>query len=75
MNKKHYVIYFDENTNQAITKTSKEWARDNQDYFMPKYNFIDKTPTSNKIDHFLVDILGFTLISDDEKFVCFKLTN
>lgn len=75
MNKKHYVIYFDENTNQAVTKTSKDWARENQHHFQPEYNFIDKTPTSNYIDHFLVDELGFTLKSDDEKFVCFKLTN
>ena len=75
MNKKHYVIYFDKNANQAITKTSKDWARDNQDYFKPKYDFIEKTPTSNKIDRYLVDKLGFTLMSDDEKFICFKLTN
>ncbi|MDD2674213.1 MAG: hypothetical protein PHF81_04980 [Flavobacterium sp.] len=75
MNKKHYVIYFDENENKAVTKKSIDWARDNQDYFKPKYNFIDKLPTPNKIDHFLVDELGYTLVSDDEKFVCFKLTN
>ncbi len=75
MNKKHYVIYFDEKTNQAITKTSREWTFENQIHFQPQYNFIDITPTSNKIDHFLVDELGYTLISDDEKFICFKLTN
>ncbi|WP_291098488.1 MULTISPECIES: hypothetical protein [unclassified Flavobacterium] len=74
MNKKHYVIYFDENINQAVTKTSREWARDNQNHF-PDYDFIESIPTSNTIDHFLVDELGYTLISDDEKFVCFKLTN
>ncbi len=74
MNKKHYVIYFDENKKEAVTKTSREWARDNQNHF-PDYNFIENIPTSNTIDHFLVDRLGYTLISDDDKFVCFKLTN
>ncbi len=74
MNKRHYVVYFDEITNQAITKTSRDWARDNQDYF-PNYNFINNSPTPNEIDHRLVSEYGYTLISDDEKFVCFKLTD
>lgn len=69
MSKKHYVVYFqNENT---ITKTSKEWAKDNQECFP---NYAIKIPTSNEIDRYLVDNFGFTLTSDDEKFVCFKLT-
>ena len=72
MNKKHYVIYFDENTNQAITKTSREWAMEHPEIF-PVFN--NKVPTSNEIAYRLVSDYGYTLISDDEKFVCFKLTN
>ena len=72
MNKRHYVVYFENEV--AITKTSREWARENQGHFK-NFNFINNNePTSNIIDHYLVDNLGFTLISDDEKFVCFKLT-
>lgn len=73
MNKKHFVVYF-QNEN-AITKTSKEWAEENQQYF-PRFTFTgsDK-PTSDAIDKFLVSELGFTLISDYQKFVCFKLVN
>ena len=71
MNKKHYVIYFDEKTNIAITKTSREWAIEHPDIF-PVFN--NRRPISNEIDHYLVDKLGFTVMSDDEKFVCFKLT-
>ena len=70
MNKHHYVVYFENGV--AITKTSKEWARDNQEHFQ---NYNNIKPTSNEIDHYLVDNLGFSLIADDEKFVCFKLTN
>jgi hypothetical protein len=70
MNKKHFVIYF-ENGN-AITKTSREWAEENQDCFP---NYVNTTPTSNEIDRYLVDKLGYTLTSDKEKFVCFKLVN
>jgi hypothetical protein len=70
MSKKHYVVYFqNENT---ITKTSKEWAKDNQECFP---NYANKVPTSNEIDRYLVDNFGFTLTSDDEKFVCFNLVN
>lgn len=72
MNKRHFVVYFENNV--AITKTSKDWARENQEHF-PNYSFInsDNEPTSNAIDLYLVDKLGFTLVSDDEKFVCYKL--
>ena len=55
MNKKHYVIYFDEKTNQAITITSREWARKNKLYFQ-NYNFKDKQnnhPTTDEIVNFL----------------------
>lgn len=74
MRKKHYVVYF-ENTN-LIFKTSKEWASENQHYF-PNHTFVDSanTPTSNAIDLLLVDNLGFTLVADEEKFVCYKLVN
>lgn len=74
MNKNHYVVYFEKGI--AISKTSKEWVRDNQSYF-PKYSFLnsDNEPTSITIDLYLVDKLSYTLISDKEKFVCFKLTN
>lgn len=72
MNKKHYVIFFEDE--RAKTLLSKDWARNNQHCF-PEYDFNSKAPTSNTIDHYLVENLGFTLISDNEKFVCFKLTN
>lgn len=72
MNKKHFVIYFDENKKEAVTKTSREWAMEHPEIF-PVFN--NKVPTSNAVDHFLVDKCGYTLISDDDKFVCFKLTN
>jgi hypothetical protein len=73
MSKKHYVVYF--LSESAITKTSKEWAEENQECF-PRYSFIgsDK-PTSDAIDKFLVSELGYSLIADDEKYVCFKLVN
>lgn len=70
MSKKHYVVYFQNES--AITKTSKEWAEDNKECFP---NYVKKIPTSNEIDRYLVDNFGFTLTSDDEKFVCFKLVN
>jgi hypothetical protein len=70
MNKKHFVIYFE--NGKAITKTSREWAEENQDRFP---NYINTTPTSNEIDRYLVDKFGYTLTSDKEKFVCFKLVN
>lgn len=74
MRKKHYVVYF-ENGN-IIFKTSKDWAFENQHHF-PTFSFVDSanTPTSNAIDLYLVDNLGFTLVADDEKFVCYKLVN
>ncbi len=72
MNKKHYVIYFE----NGIVKTfkSKEWAEENRECF--KHSFIGQdVPTSNEIDRYLVSEKGFSLISDNEKFVCFKLVN
>jgi hypothetical protein len=70
MNKKHFVIYFE--NGKAITKTSREWAEENQECFP---NYVNKTPTSNEIDRYLVDKLGYSLTSDEERFVCFKLVN
>lgn len=73
MNKKHYVVYFE--NGKAITKTSKEWSEDNQECF-PKFTFIgENKPTSDAIDKYLVSENGFTLTSDNEKFVCYKLVN
>lgn len=73
MRKRHFVVYFENFI--AVTKSSKDWARENRQYF-PAHTFSERDlPTSNKIDLYLVDNLGFTLSSDKEKFVCFKLVN
>ena len=72
MNKKHYVIFWE----NGIVKTlrSKEWADQNRECF--KTSFIgNDIPTSNEIDRFLVSERGFTLIADSEKYVCFKLVD
>jgi hypothetical protein len=72
MNKKHYVIFFE--NGKAVTMTSKEWADNNKNCF--KNSFIgNDIPTSNEIDRFLVNERGFTLVADNEKFVCYKLVN
>lgn len=72
MNKKHYVIFFE--NGKAVTMTSKEWAENNKNCF--KNTFIGKdVPTSNEIDRFLVSERGYSLISDMDKFICFKLTS
>jgi hypothetical protein len=72
MNKKHYVIFWENGIVQTLR--SKEWADQNRDCF--KNTFIgNDIPTSNDIDRFLVSERGFTLVSDNEKFVCFKLVD
>lgn len=70
MNKKHFVVYFE--NGEVKTMTSRDWAKENPNHFKV---FNKKNPTSNQIDHYLVENMGFTLIADDEKFICFKLIN
>ncbi|MBK9224045.1 MAG: hypothetical protein IPO23_04185 [Flavobacterium sp.] len=53
--KKHLVIYFENDI--LISKSVKDWARENQNYFR-NYDFLtpNTTPTSVEIDLFLVNI-------------------
>lgn len=72
--KKHLVIYFENDI--LISKSVKDWARENQDYFR-NHDFLtpNTTPTSIEIDLFLVNHLNYSMISDENKTICFKLTN
>lgn len=65
MSKKHFIVTFE--NDKALTAVTKDWARDNYD------GFTEQT-TNEEVYLFLVDKKGFRLVSDDEKFICYKLT-
>jgi hypothetical protein len=67
MSKKHFIVYFQ--NEKAITKTSKEWAEENKEYFP---NYANNIPSLTEIDLYLVDNLGFSMVSDNEKYICFN---
>lgn len=60
MNRKHYVIYFDENRQLHLT-TPKDWARQHADEF-EAYNFAVKMPTTDFISSYIIDNHDFTRI-------------
>uniref|UniRef100_UPI00404ACAA5 hypothetical protein n=1 Tax=Gelidibacter sp. TaxID=2018083 RepID=UPI00404ACAA5 len=68
MNKKHFVVFRDEK-GKLHESTNVE--------FRKKYtNLFDKKPkTPVNADQQLVSKHGFTLISDEEKIICFNLFN
>lgn len=71
MNRKHYVIYFDENK-QIIYTTPKEWAREHEEEF-EGYNFKIKMPTTDKISAYLVANYGYTRIESQNIVVTIQL--
>ena len=54
---KHLIIYFENDV--LISKSVKDWAKENQDYFR-NHDFLtpNTTPTSIEIDLFLVNHLN-----------------
>lgn len=66
MNKKYYVVYF--SNDKIITNLAEDWANENMSYFP------NGKPSQLEICLFLIDNFGFTLVSDKEKHVCYKLT-
>ena len=73
MNKKHFVIYYNEN--KILTETTpKNWARDNQVKFTNfDFSTNETTPTTEHINSYLINNQGFTRIEDEAKVICFKL--
>ncbi len=63
MDKKHFIVTFE--NDKAQTTETLAWARKN----FPNYNEQIK---NEDVYLFLVDKNGFTLVSDEEKFVCFN---
>jgi hypothetical protein len=70
MNRRHYVIYFDDEL--LIETTPKDWARENENLF-PDYNFDVEMPTSNKIESYLVAEKGFTRIESKNRVITLEL--
>ena len=70
MNRRHYVIYFDENNN-LIQTTPRQWANENQGFF-DNYNFIDNDnkPVTETINNFLVEHKGFQRIESETRVIC-----
>jgi hypothetical protein len=71
MNRKHYVIYFDDNK-QLIYTTPKDWARDHENEF-PDYNFEIALPTTDKISAYLISNYGFTRIESQNVVITIQL--
>lgn len=63
MAKKHFIVTFE--NDKAQTTETLVWAKDN----FPNYSEQTK---NGDVYVYLVDKKGFTLISDDEKFVCYN---
>lgn len=61
--RKHFLIFSIEE--QLIQITPRDWARDNQQYFLD-HNFENaiNEPTTNTIENYLIANLGFTMIAD-----------
>ena len=68
INKKHFIIF---NNNGVISaSTPKDWARANQILF-PNYNFVNRTPTINVIEKYLIDNLKFHKVENEEVVICY----
>lgn len=65
MSKKHIVIYYE--GKNLIETTSTKWGKENSNLFK------SKNPTPNEVDRYLVEHKQFTLIANEDRFVCFKL--
>ena len=65
MDKKHFIVTFE--NDKAQTTESLVWASENY----PNYNEQTK---EQEVYIYLVDKEGFRLVSDHEKFICYKLT-
>jgi len=70
MNRKHYVIYFENEI--LIETTPKDWAREHPEDF-PEYNFEEKMPTSDKISAHLIKEFGFTRIESENRVITIQL--
>ena len=70
MNRKHYVIYFENDT--LIETTPKEWARANPELFS-EYNFSNQMPTTDAISAYLVKNLNFTRIENVTRVITIEL--
>ncbi|RAR73832.1 hypothetical protein [Flavobacterium aciduliphilum] len=65
MSKKHFIVTFE--NDKAQTSETLVWAKEN----FPNYNEQTK---EQEVYIYLVDERGFRLVSDDKKFICYKLT-
>jgi hypothetical protein len=66
MSKKHFIVTFE--NDKAQTSETLVWAREN----FPNYNEQIK---NEEVYFHLVDKHGFTLVSDDYKFICYNFTH
>lgn len=71
MNRKHYVVYFDENDNLVYTKP-KDWTRKNQTEF-PDFNLEEDTPTTNQIAKHLIFKHSFMKIENNHRVISIKI--
>lgn len=70
MNRKHYVIFFE--NEELIQTTPKDWAREHEDEF-PNFNFNEKMPTTDQISAHLVQNYGYTRIEGRNRVVTIEL--
>lgn len=71
MNRKHYVINFDENK-QLFYTTPKDWAREHEDEFQD-YDFEIEMPTTDVISAYLVATYGYTRIESQNIVITIQL--
>lgn len=69
-NRKHFIIF--NNGGIICTTTPKDWARGNQKFFPGKdFSDSENTPTVEEIENYLLQILNFKKLSNDEIVVCY----
>ncbi len=57
---KHFMIYYQKGTGTYIITEPRPWSRENTHLF-PNYDFIDNHPTTDVIEHLLINNYNFLI--------------
>ena len=68
MNNKHYMIYYKQGTGTYIVTSPRAWAWENRHHFR-NYDFVNRHPTVDVVEAYLVQNHGFVLQEHDNELV------